>query len=61
MSNIKKFFWQIYRYFNALEKFALVAPIENQVRRPKKIQKNHRYALNVSVKTDKIILHHECM
>ena len=58
MSNIKKFFWQIYRYFHAFEKFALAAPIENTVRRPKKIKKNNRYAANKSKKTDKIILHH---
>jgi len=40
MSNMKKFFWQIYRYFHAFEKFARAAPIENKVRRPKKDQKN---------------------
>jgi len=35
-SNIKKFFIKFYRYFHAFEKFALEAPIENKVRRPKK-------------------------
>jgi len=40
---IKKFFMKFYRYFHGFEKFALKAPIENKVRRPKKDPKINRY------------------
>jgi len=54
---IKKFFMKFYRYFHGFEKFALKAPIENKVRRPKKDPKINRYVQNVS-KTDKMVLHY---
>jgi len=45
------------RYRHDFEKFAYPAPIENQVRRPKKDPKIVWYVQNVCQKTDKMIVH----